>query len=301
MPQQELATAEAAKLVLSGMWRVSADTSSSKKQIKDAPTPVFGLRRVPRSPEKSTSGDCAKSCARSEIQSWGGKNYQLVLTLWGGSRKCEPTYPSSRGGVWVGGWRILTGGFNLYDVAPLSDWTGAIASVIKIGWSSPVKLAHDSSHLINAGPPEGPTKFSALRHRAADSLLLADTSAASLMRVRGGTADGEKIISCLGSDSVCRRAVTNGIKPAIEKESRGKDFSKIGPSAKIHALREASLPKFKFDVYFRTAARELSLTGAQKCFPRFAPSIRCYYRFCELSGFLLSGDGKDYGGSGRRL
>ena len=44
IPQREVATAEAAKLVVSRLQTVLADLSSPKKMIVDAALPIFGIR-----------------------------------------------------------------------------------------------------------------------------------------------------------------------------------------------------------------------------------------------------------------
>ena len=58
----------------------------------------------------------------------------------------------------------------------------------------------------------------------------------------------------------------------------------MGPSAKLHTLREASLPQFNLSRFSRAASQDLALDGIKKCFPSFASAIRLYFSFCELRG-----------------
>ena len=240
-PQRELATTDASKLVLSSLERVLRDTSSTKEQIADALAPVFGIRWDAQIVRKIHSGRMCNILAPLRNSNLDKSNYQRIVTFWKGDQKCEPAFTAS----W-GEWRDLIGKFNLDD-APLSDWTGVIAAVTKLGWASPVKLAQASSDQISAGLPDGPTKFLALQLWRAAALVWADSSAASHLKIYGETEDAADFIARFGRASLSRREVTNDIKMSLNKKSHKKDFLKMGPSAKLHTLREAAMPQFKLN------------------------------------------------------
>ena len=95
IPQRDIATAEAAKLVLSNLQRVLADTTSPEKLIQDAPIPVFGIRwdsQVYRRVARNRI--CRKLCSlrNSKLDSI---TYRRVCFLWHSASETETDFPEA--------------------------------------------------------------------------------------------------------------------------------------------------------------------------------------------------------------
>ena len=223
-------------------------------------------------------------------------NYQRIVTFWEDAQKCEPTFPASRGE-----WRALIGKFNLDDAAPLSDWAGVIAAVTKLGRASLVKLAQASADQISAGLPDGPTRFLALQLRRAASLVWTDSPSAPHLKIYGETEDAGDFIARLKRASLRRRAVTNAIKMSINKKSPKKDFLKMGPSAKLHTLREDSMPKFKLGRFPEPLLRIRPSSAFGSASQASHPSSDDISAFANFGMPPLSGNGKNHGRSGWHL
>ena len=156
--------------------------------------------------------------------------------------------------------------------------------------------------MINASFPDGPQELLSLQLWKATTLIWADSSTSAIFLVHGESEDAEKLIARLKRASACKRAVANDIKLAISRKRSQKEFTELGPCAKLQALREANLPQFKLNRFFRTAAQDLALAGIRKCFGSFASAIRCYYKFCELRNCPpVPGNGAYYPRVGRYI
>ena len=86
---------------------------------------------------------------------------------------------------------------------------------------------------------------------------------------------------------MCADACRSDIKASLNDAKISRlpvDFEKLGPAARIKALKKARLPQFKIDRFFRTTSQSIALTGIKRCFKSFKSGIRCYYSYCELRG-----------------
>ena len=169
----------------------------------------------------------------------------------------------------------------------LRDWIEAIDTFIKLGRDAPRKLELIPATQLRHALEGRPEALQASQLWAACTLLFADLSSASLLVLKGASENAEKFLRRLNSAALCSSVARSDIKAALNRARISKlpiNFDKLGPSAKLKVLREAHLPKFKTDRFFRTASQSLALTGIQRCFKSFASGIRCYFIFCELRG-----------------
>ena len=277
IPQRDIATAEAAKLVLANLQKVLRDTTSPLKLIQQALIPVFGIRwdvRVVRRITRNVLCNILWSLRNSKLSK---TDYERVRQLWREAMETDDSFPAE----WSD-WRVVIERFNLDDKVPLKKWTDIVDSLRKLGWLSPPKLAQCPSISFAASFPEGPLKDPAHKLWLATVMLFAEPSSPSFHVLEGASQDCEKFLRRLKLASTCRTAATNDVKTAISKLRQPANFDKLGPAARIKAIRQANLPQFKTNRFFRTAAQSTALQGVLFCFPSFASGIRCYYSFCEL-------------------
>ena len=219
IPHREIATVDAAMLVLGNLERVLRDVSSAKKQITAALTPAFGIRwgaQIVRKINSKRLCDILWSLGDSKLEK---SNYQRILTLRKDAKKSEPSCPAA----W-GDWRSLIEKYNLDDVTNFPEWSGAIADLTKLGWASPTKLAQSPSDLLKAGFNDGPKKFLAFHLWRAATLSWGDTSSAGIARVHEDTDNAELLIARLKRSSICARAVSRDIKRGINLKATKKIF-----------------------------------------------------------------------------
>ena len=276
-PQREIATAAAAKLVLTNLQRALADTSSPKKEITNAVTPIFGIRWDSHVIRMATAGRLREILRSLRNSKMGNVNYQRFRPLWKSAQINEPNFPAS----W-GDWRSIFGKFNMCDVMPLKDWVEVIGNLTKLQRMAPRKMALISPHVLTDSLQDGPLKLSALQLWKAVTLSFTDAPSASLLMLHGVSDSAEKLIRKISRSPICKRAATSDLKLPTYKHAPTKDFAMLGPSAKLTVLKKATLPQFKLDRYFRTASQGLSLTSIRRCFKSFDSAIRIHYIFCEM-------------------
>ena len=61
-------------------------------------------------------------------------------------------------------------------------------------------------------------------------------------------------------------------------------FDKLGPSAKLEALRSSNASRPKLNRYLETGASVNLLKSSRRAIGGAASAIRCYVSFCELKG-----------------
>ena len=169
IPHREIATSDAAKLVRANLQRVLAATSSPKKEITNAVTPIFGIRwdaQVVRRVTADRLREILWSLRNSKLDT---ANYQRVRSIWKSSHVGEHNCPSSWGDC-----RSIIEKFNLGDVMPLKDWVEVIENLTKLGRLNPQKMAQISSQVLTASLQDGPLKISALQLWKAATLSFTD-------------------------------------------------------------------------------------------------------------------------------
>ena len=282
IPQRDIATREAAKLVLANLQKVLADATSPTKLIRNAAIPAFGIRWDARVISRVKSGRLCNILWSLRNSKLHAPTYGRVSKLWAMASETETDFPAA----WTE-WRATIGRFNLEDEFKLPIWVGAIDTFIKHGWDSPAKLALVTSTQLRLAVEGYHHITAALQLWAAAKLLFADLSSASFLVLKGDSENAEKFLHRINSATIRSDVSRMDIKAAINRpkiHKLPKDCDKMGPSAKLQTLRRAQVPKFKINRFFRTASQSIALTGIKRCFTSYASGIRCYYIFCELRG-----------------
>ena len=282
IPQRDIATAEAAKLVLSSLQRVLSDTKAPRKLTQSDLIPVFGIRWGAQVIRRITSARLCNILCSLRNSKLDPLTYRLVSLLWQTASETVSGFPTD----WPP-WRVTIERFNLDDVLKLSDWVEIVDNFAKLGWDSPQKLALVSSNMIRLALEGFHKATFALQLWTASALLFADLSSASFLILKGAAENAEKFLDRLKSAKLCSGAARSDVKSALNRSKISKipiNFDKLGPMGKIKSLKKAQLPQFKLNRFFRTASQSVALTGIHRCFKSFASCARCYYAFCELRG-----------------
>ena len=133
---REIATAEAAKLVLTKLQKVLSDTTSHKKLIQSALVPVFGIRWGAQAIGRITRDTLRRILWTLRNSKLDAETYQTASLLWHTSSETENDCPHA----WSQ-WGTTIERFNLDDECKLLEWIEVIDTFIKNGWGSPSKLA----------------------------------------------------------------------------------------------------------------------------------------------------------------
>ena len=277
IPQRDIATAEAAKLALASLERTLRDTQAPKKLIQKAIIPIFGIRWNAQVTRRITRNRLCAILYKLRNSKLDPLTYRRVSLFWQSASETSSDFPSG----WEP-WRAAIERFTLDDEMQLKDWIEVIDTFIKLGWDAPQKLALIPATQLRPALEGHPKALQASQLWTACTLLFADLSSASLLVLKGASDNAEKFLKRLNSAALCSSVARSDVKAELNRARISKlpiNFDKLGPSAKLKVLREAQLPKFKTDRFFRTASQSLALTGIQRCFKSFASGIRCYFSF----------------------
>ena len=258
------------------------DTNAPKKLLQKAIIPVFGIRWNAQVIRRITSNRLCKILCSLRNSKLDALTYRRLTLFWHSASETSSDFPSE----WEP-WRAAIERFNLDDEMKLNEWIEVIDTFIKLGWDAPQKLALIPATQLRPALEGHPKALQASQLWTACTLLFADLSSASLLVLKGASENAEKFLQRLNSAALCSSVARSSVKAALNRAKISKlpiNFDKLGPSAKLKALRDAQLPKYKVDRFFRTASQSLALTGIQRCFKSFASGIRCFFSFCELRG-----------------
>ena len=282
IPQRDIATAEAAKLVLRSLDNTLKDTKAPMKLIQAALIPVFGIRWNAQVIRRITRERLCNILSRLRNSKLDPLTYRRVSLLWHTASETLSDFPTA----WEP-WRTTIERFNLDDEMQLKDWIEVIDTFVKLGWGSPQKLSLIPATQLRPAVEWHPKALQATQLWTASTLLFADLSSASFHVLKGASENAEKFLQRVKSTTLCSKASRSDVKAALNRSKISKlpvNFDKLGPSAKLKVLRKANLPQYKVNRFFRTASQSIALTGIQRCFKSFASGIRCYFSFCELRG-----------------
>ena len=180
IPQRDIETAEAAKLVLSNLERALHDTKAPEKLLQAALLPVFGIiwdSQVIRSITRDRLCRILCSLRNSKL---GPASYRKVSLLWQTASETVSDLPSA----WEP-WRAVIERFNLDDEMKLIDWVEVIDTFIKLGWGAPQKLALVPATQLRPALEGYPKALQASQLWTAPTLLFADLSSASFLALKG--------------------------------------------------------------------------------------------------------------------
>ena len=94
IPQRDIATAEAAKLVLQGLERALRDTNALKKLLQAALIPVFGIRWDAQVIGRVTRGRLCEILRLLRNSKLDPVNYRRVSLLWHSASETYIDFPS---------------------------------------------------------------------------------------------------------------------------------------------------------------------------------------------------------------
>ena len=221
IPQREIATSDAAKLVLSNLQKVLADTSSPKKEITAAVTPIFGIRRGAQVVRRVTAERLRKILWSSRNSKIDNTNYLRVRALWKSARINEHNFHSE----W-GDWGNLVEKYNLSDAKPLKGWVEIIGDVSNLGWHTPLKIAQLSSSTVMAALHDGQDKMSVIQLWKSATFSSTDVPSEPILMLNVVSDDAEKSIRKSSRVSLCKRAVAAAMELPIQRHSSSsRDFT----------------------------------------------------------------------------
>ena len=279
IPHRDLATAQAARLVLNNLAKHLFCRSTTRKQLIEALIPVFGIRWDVRVLRRIGTKRLLELLCALRNSAVPRPEYDRISELWKAGLANETTFPVA----WEP-WRALIERFNLDDELPLSAWLIIVDTCIKQGWGEPTHLAKADYSSFTAVAHSH--SFDPLAHQLwkAAVLVFAGNSAGEILNLRGASADAESLLRQLRLANRATLAVTRDVNSSLAKLRMPKSFKLLGPAAKLAKLREASVNTHKVKCFFRVASQQHALTGVRFCFASFASAIRCYFSFCELRG-----------------
>ena len=174
IPQRDIATAEAAKLVLSKLQRTLLDTKASKKLIQASLIPVFGVRRDAQVIRRVTSARMCRILCSLRNSRHDALSYRRVSLLWHTASETVSDFPTA----WAP-WAVVIERFNLDDELNLAGWVEVIDAFIKLGWGDPQKLALISATQLRMALTGHEKASRAFQLWAASALLFADLASAT--------------------------------------------------------------------------------------------------------------------------
>ena len=167
IPQRDIATAEAAKLVLSRLQKVLSDTKAPCKLIQNAIIPVFGIRwdaAVYRRVTRDRLCSILYALRNSKLDK---ETYRRVALLWSTASETISDFPHA----WSD-WRVAIERFNLDDEIKLPERVEIIDTYCKRGWSPPQKLALAPAEQVKSAFAGSEKGVAAFQLWSASALLL---------------------------------------------------------------------------------------------------------------------------------
>ena len=227
IPQRDLATSQAANIVLTALVRTLADVSSPKKEIIKAVLPIFGIRwnaTVIRRVGKEKLRKILWSLRNSKLDLG---SYLKVRALWLSADVDEAIFPQR----WEP-WLTVIERFNLDSDYQLSSWVPVIDTFEKRGWNTPNKLALINHALLQAALADYPQREQALQLWTATVLLFPDLSPASYLILLGASSDAEKLTRKLRTAPLRIKAVIKDTNRGIPELRLSKNSPPAGPGCK---------------------------------------------------------------------
>ena len=142
-------------------------------------------------------------------------------------------------------WRAAIERFNLGDEVKLTSWIDVIDTFIKLGLSSPSKLALISSTQLRVALEGHHLRNAATQIWTDAALLMAYLSPAAFLVLKGSSGNAEKLPRRLNNSTLCNTAARSDVKQAANLSKihkPPKDFDKLGTAAKLNTMRNAQIP-----------------------------------------------------------
>ena len=240
IPHRELATAQAARLVLANLSKNLACPATTNKQLIEAAIQVFGIRWNLPVLRRIGSRALHRLLWQLRNSSLPANEYARVSSLFKEGCVDKAEFPLA----WED-WRTLIERFNLDDDLPLAEWFRIIDACVKQGWKEPIHLAKlDSIALTAFSTAKSPPPIAVQLWKAA-VLVFADAATGIITTLKGISENAELFLNKIKAASLTDSAVRKDVSKALRKLRLPKSFSDLGPTAKIQKLRIASVNKTK--------------------------------------------------------
>ena len=118
----------------------------------------------------------------------------------------------------------------------------------------------------------------------ASKLALGDPSEGALMEIEGASVDAEKFIDRIKGREFRQTKMVKNFRFNLKRLKQPEEFTKLGPSAKIRALRSSNISRTKMNRFFETGASVNLLKSPRHTIGGVASAVRCYVSFCEFKG-----------------
>ena len=149
IPQRDISTAYADKLVLSNIKRILAGAKDPSRRISTAPVPIFGILWGIKAVRRATSDRLRKAIWPIRNSKMEKQIYERAMGLWSQACETQNGFPAS----WCD-WRIVIERFNLDDDTSLATRVWIIESLVNLGWGSPANLARIQARLLRGLFPD---------------------------------------------------------------------------------------------------------------------------------------------------
>ena len=202
IPNREVATAQAAKLVIANLMTKVNCPSTPAKELKEAILPIFGIR---------WNIDVIRRIGGRELRHilWYLRNtkslrreYSKLSQLWQAGLRDQASFPLA----WEN-WRALIERFNLDDENPLEGWFVIVDTFIKLGWTEPFKLAQVCADTFKALTNKHSLNDCAFKLWKAAALVFVDLSAGTCLALKGASGDAESLLIRLKAVSLADSAI----------------------------------------------------------------------------------------------
>ena len=273
-----IATADAAKLVLSGLEKVVEDTGASAKALSEAVFPLYGIRWNMETCQR-VGPEIRHLIWRLRNSKMSPSNYALIRGV-----LCEAEDLAGPSPInWEQRCSALEQ-FGLDDRETMSQWRETVTNLATLGFVLPMDLAK-----LDFAPLMQITWGSSLGKEAkmlwhACVLAFLEPGTKDIVKFTGACDEAEKLLELAKGAEFNNTRLIRTLAGSTSRLNMEKSFPSLGPSAKIRALRGANLPRNKLRRYCEAGTRVNLLKSTRLSYKSLASGIRRYFSFCELKG-----------------
>ena len=279
VPNRNVAVAAAAKLVLKGVDSILADPRSSAKSLSEAVMPIFGLRWNREVCERLGSSVINRMLYRLRNSLLPPEAYRRTKELFSEAINLQGPIPPH----WQE-WLTIIEKFELDNTTDLEVWRDVIFDLRALGFETPLELSQKSVQAISQIVAHLTRATEARNLWQATTLALYTPDEGALFKLSDTSRDAERLIEKLRGREFRATGFMKSFTFHSKKLKQGSSFEKLGPAAKIRALKDANIPRHRLSNYLEAGSSVSLLKASRKAFKGLASAIRCYFAFCELKG-----------------
>ena len=212
IPHRELATANAALLVVGNLLNKLKCTTAPSKQLPEAILLLFGMRSDIQVIRRVGASPLRRILWRLSNSKLSKSEYNKVSQLWQEGLANKASFP-----VLWGDWRPLIERFNLGDALKLDEWFLIVDTLIKIGWKDPSALAKVDMATFKALTSPHEPRQAVFQLWKSASLLYAGASAGAILALNGISDDAEALLLRLKAVSLADSAIRKDLNDSMSK------------------------------------------------------------------------------------